>query len=384
MSAHISRRTILSGIAGATVLTAGGYRKAFSQEVLTIGATLPITGNLAAAGQQQQNALLMAEEEINAAGGIGGKQLRIVVEDAQASNSSAVNAFIRLMREVNPPFMFLSSYTTQNLAVEQSVARAGIPCVYGGGGEAVANVGNKWLFRIRPEDSIQAKAMVDFGLNDLKAKKPAFIFVQNEFGQGVADSGTKLFKDAGIDVVAAESFRAGDSDFSAQILNVRNQGADLLFLVAYPREGALVLKQCHQLGFEPPIVTSSGVMLPAAIDLMEPAELSKVHGIVDVLLNTERGEEMARYVTTYQEKFGIRADAFGVCYYGAAHLLKQAIEAAGTEPEALRAYLAAVNGFQGIGQTFTADAKGNMVHSLDVVRFKDGTNVQEYIRTITA
>src|SRR5690606_7497643 len=146
---------------------------------------------------------------------------------------------------------------------------------------SVADVGNPLLFRIRPEDSIQARAMVDFGLKDMDAKKPAFLFVQNEFGQGVADSGTKLFKDAGVDVVAAESFRAGDSDFSAQIVNIRNKGADMLFLVSYPREGALVLKQCHQLGFEPPILTSSGVMLPAAIDLMEPDELKKVYGIVD-------------------------------------------------------------------------------------------------------
>lgn len=368
--------------ASATML--GGRMNAFAADAINIGATLPITGNLAAAGQQQQNALQMAQEEINAAGGIAGRPLNIVVEDAQASNSSAVTAFVGLMRRINPPFMFLSSYTTQNLAVEQSVARTGIPAFYGGGGEAVAQAGNKWLFRIRPEDSIQASAMVDFTLSDLKAKKPAFIYLQNEFGQGVVDAGTKLFADKGISVVAAESFRAGDSDFSAQILSVRNSNPDVLLLVAYPREGALVLKQCHQLGFEPPILTSAGVMLPAAIDLMEPEELTKVYGIVDVLLNDQRGDEMTRYVNTYNEKFKIRPDAFGVCYYSAAHLLKKAIEEAGLEPENLRNYLANVKDYSGIGQTFTADGKGNMVHAQDVVRFKAGTNVQEYIRTVSA
>jgi branched-chain amino acid transport system substrate-binding protein len=351
---------------------------------VSFGATLPLTGALAAAGQQQQNALQMAQSEINAAGGIAGRPLNIVFEDAQASNSSAVTAFIALMRRANPSFMFLSSYTTQNLAVEQSLARARIPAVYGGGGVSVADTGNKWMFRIRPEDSIQANAMVEFASKDLKTQRPGFIYLQNEFGQGVTEAATKLFATAGVSAVASESFRAGDSDFAAQILNLKNKSVDVLILVAYPREGALILKQCHQLGLAASILTSSGVMLPSAIDLMEPNELSKVYGIVDVLLAADRDPKVAGYVETYHRKFNIRPDAFGVCYYNAAFMLKQAVEAVGLDAEKLRTYLAAVKDFRGVGQTFTTDARGNMMHTQDIVRFEPGTNTQVYVRTVTA
>ena len=72
----------------------------------------------------------MAEDDINAAGGIKGRKLKIVFEDTQVSNSVAVNAFIKLAKDLNPPFIFLSSLSTQNLASEPEVLKAKIPTMY--------------------------------------------------------------------------------------------------------------------------------------------------------------------------------------------------------------------------------------------------------------
>ena len=135
---------------------------------IVIGATVPITGPLSLSGRQYYDSLQMAQDDINAKGGINGKKLKIVFEDTQASNSTAVNAFVKIYQEHKPPFVFLSSYSTQNLATSPEVLKAQVPVFYAGGADAVAEQGNKWMFRIRPYDAAAAIAMARFVKDGLK------------------------------------------------------------------------------------------------------------------------------------------------------------------------------------------------------------------------
>src|SRR4249920_2163173 len=89
---------------------------------IVVGAIVPITGPFAGAGLPYYNSLRMAQEDINAAGGIHGQKLRIAFEDTTANNSGAVNAYVKLVKQYNPPFIFLSSLSTQVLATEPEVA----------------------------------------------------------------------------------------------------------------------------------------------------------------------------------------------------------------------------------------------------------------------
>ncbi len=119
----------------------------------------------------------MAEEDINKAGGIKGRKLKFVFEDTQGSNSTAVNAYVKLAQETKPSFFFLSSYSTQNLAVSPEVKKIQVPAMYAGGVDAIAEGGNEWMFRIRPADSLAATGMVDCVTTVLNAKK-ADIYVE--------------------------------------------------------------------------------------------------------------------------------------------------------------------------------------------------------------
>jgi branched-chain amino acid transport system substrate-binding protein len=160
-------------------------RAADASDPLRIGSVVPLTGPFNASGQQYHFSLQMVQDEINAKGGIAGRKLEIVFADSRDSNAAAVNAFIKLNKELNTPFMFLSSYTTQNLATEPEVTKAALPCVFAGGGDAVHERKNRWMFRIRPYDGLQSQAMSEVLLNDIKSTKPAILYVQNDFGQGV-------------------------------------------------------------------------------------------------------------------------------------------------------------------------------------------------------
>ena len=379
----LSRRTTLKGAAAAAGIATFSYPvRGHAADTLQIGSVVPLTGPLNASGQQYHYSLQMAQDEINAKGGIAGKKLEIVFADTRDSNAVAVNAFIKLNKDLNAPFMFLSSYTTQNLATEPEVAKAKFPVAYSGGGDAVNDRDNKWMFRIRPNDGIQGQALTQLLLQDLKAKKPAILYIQNDFGQGVAKTVEHLCKEAGAEPVGVESYGARDKDMSAQLLGFKSKNADALVMVSYGADGALIIKQAKQMGFDVPRITSSGVMVPAALNLLTADELKDTYGMIDAFIDESRQDATGDYARRFRARFGVKADPYGSCYYDAAFMLKEGIEKAGTEPDKLRAWWAQVKGWKGVTQTYRTDIKNNMVHSISTVKFKPGTTEMVFIRDL--
>ena len=199
---------------------------------IVIGGTVPITGPLATSGLLYYDALHMAEEDINAAGGIHGIPVDIIFEDTQQSNSTAVSAFIKLVQDHDPVAVFLSSYTPQNFAVEPEVTRAAVPSFYAGGADGLHQRGNPWMFRIKQPDSVIVDAMVDTVINRLGKRRPAILYIQNDYGQGLAKDAEGRFKAIGVDPIL-ESYQASDNDLTPQLLSAVGQGADILLSVGF-------------------------------------------------------------------------------------------------------------------------------------------------------
>ena len=121
-SKHLfGRRKVMAGAAATAGLTIWSQRLSAQSGEVAVGAMVPITGPFNVSGQQYHFSLQMAQDEINAKGGVAGKKLKIVFEDVKDSNSIAVNAYLKVVRDINPPLILLSSYTTQNLATEPEV-----------------------------------------------------------------------------------------------------------------------------------------------------------------------------------------------------------------------------------------------------------------------
>ncbi|MDB5615912.1 ABC transporter substrate-binding protein [Tardiphaga sp.] len=379
---RVSRKDFLKGMLAATALPFVGLAHAQQKESILVGATVPITGPLSLTGKQYYNSLMMAEEDINKAGGIGGRNLKIVFEDTQASNGTAVNAYVKLAQETKPSFFFLSSYSTQNLAVAPEVKKSQIPAMYAGGADVVAEGGNEWMFRIRPADSVSAAGMVQCALQVLNTKKPGILYIQNDFGQGGAQTAAKAFEAAGVPVAGMEAYGQNDKDFSAQLLSLRGKGADVILIFNYPQDGALVLRQAKMLGFKIPLVSSSAALVPAALQLLSPSDLEGVWGVVDAFMDPSAGGTMKDFVERYKAKFGTEPDPYGLAYYDGAMLMAEGMRKVGTDAKALREWLAGVKKWQGIGHVYDYDAKGNGVFDLAVVKAKAGTKTLEFVRAV--
>jgi branched-chain amino acid transport system substrate-binding protein len=374
-------RKVLLKLAAASVTAMTGA-SSFAQGAIEIGATVPLSGPAALSGTQYHNSLRLAEEHINKAGGINGKPIRFVFEDAQSTNPTALNAFMKIVQEKKPAFIFLSSYSTQNMAVAPEVLKASVPVMYAGGADALHALKNPYMFRIRPADSTAAVAMAQFVKGTLKATKPGIIYIQNDFGQGAAKAAAKTLADAGINVVASEAYGSSDKDMSAQLLSLKNKGADAIIALSFPQDGALLLRQIKTMGLKQPVVASSGTFLPAAMQLMSPADLENVWGVIDVMLDTN--PNAAKFVKEYKSRFRVDADAYAAVYYDGAMILADGLRKVGPEPEKLRDYLTRVRNYPGVAGTFSFDGSGNGLHEVTVVNFKKGTKDMVFVTKVAA
>jgi branched-chain amino acid transport system substrate-binding protein len=377
---RITRRPLLLGAAAGLATPAMVQAQAGD---IPLGVTVPLTGPLAGSGQQYHFSLQMARDDINAAGGINGRRVRMVFEDTQASNSIAVNAFVKLVRELNPPFVFLSSLSTQNLATEPEVTRAQIPVMYAGGADVIHERRNPFMFRLRPYDTVTTTALAKTVIERVGARRPGLIYVQDDFGQGSANIIEGLFQRSGLTVAGKESYGARDNDVSAQLLNLRNRGADCIVAFSYIRDGALVISGRRSLGINLPMVTSGSTTLPATLALLEPADLQNLYSTTDAFLDASQGPKVADYVERFQRRFNLRPDPFGSCYYDGAMILADIMRRVGPDRAAIRAALAQLNGFEGVTQTFRADQFGNLAHATTVVRFRPGTKDFELVERVS-
>jgi branched-chain amino acid transport system substrate-binding protein len=363
-------------------LSAANAQTAESKGDIVIGATVPLTSSYALSGKAYYDTLRMAEEDINSSGGINGRRVKIEFVDTANSNTTAVTAFKKVVETSSPVMVFLNSYTVQNLAAEPEVRRAQLPVMYLGGGESVAERNDPWMFRVRPSDGLAAKVAANFAASDLKLKKVGLMGVEGDFGEGGMRAATEALTALGVTVVDHQTYRASDKDMSAQLLALKNNGAEGIILFPYSPEVSIILRQRRQLSLGIPLIGASPTCRTGAMTLMSEQDLDGVYCFTDSFLVGNSDERVRDWVDRFTKKFDSPPDPYGVAAYDGIFIVKKAIETAGTDPKALRDAIASTKDFKGVGGVFSFDAKGDGVHSMVVLKTRPGTKDLELIKTV--
>ena len=366
----VNRRRFVYG--SGSVLAAPGLARAQTAEI-AVGACLPLTGPLARQAEQAHAALKLAQDEINAGGGLAGRKLKIVFEDTQASGGGAAKAFAKLVKEIDPPLMFLSGAAAQVLAVEAIAAKAMLPVMHAAGADDLQLRQNPYLFRLRPNDTVMAAALCLAVTRQMKAKRPGLLFVDDEFGRASARFASAQFAAAGLETAAMEAYDSRDDDVSRQLLRIKASGADAIAAFTHIRDGALAVSGRRALGIDLPMAVSGGTADKAALALLAEADLTNLYTVVDAVVDGAEDQRAAAYAKRFRSRAGLAPDASGASYYDGAMMLAQAIRRGGAERGSIRAALAGIDGYQGVAQTYRTDAAGNMAHAAAIAVFRPGT-----------
>ena len=330
---------------------------AWAQEPIKIGALFSVTGPPSFLGEPERNTANMVVDEINKAGGIKGKKIKLIVYDTQGDATKAVQAATRLIKEDKVSAIIGPSTTGETMAVIPVVEAAGIPLISCAAGVKITEPVKKWVFKTAQNDSLAVQRIYD-NLRKRNITDVAILTVSDGFGASGREQLKLQARNFGMHIVADEIYGPNDTDMTAQLVKIRGSKAKAIICWGTNPGPAKVARNAKQLGLNLPLYMSHGVSSKKFIELAGDAAdgiiLPSGRVIVaNMLPKTDpQKKSLLAYVNGYKSQFRTEGDHFGGHAWDAIMLLKGAIERGGGEPAAIRGELEKTKNFKGIGGIF--------------------------------
>ena len=351
------------------VTAAVGGGLAIAGEQIRIGFTPPITGGSAAEGALQTKALKIALKEINESGGVNGKQINIVYVDNQSTNPGALAALQRAVEQEKVLALVGVVKSTQILAMSDAVKTYAIPTMIGGTNATLTRQGNPWLFRVRPDDSVAAAAMVKYVKEDTTMTKIGILHDADAFGTGGADLVEKGAKELGLTVVRRDKYTTGTRDYTAQLLALKNVGAEIMILYGTnPEDVAVIMRQYRQLGSPFKYLGSPSSGNKDALNLAKELAV----GLLAVNDFTPGTPEIQKYADAYKKEFGEVYDAANAWSHDGLNILVNAIRKGGEDRAKIREAILATQGYKGVLGTFNFTPNGDGLSAVSICEIQPG------------
>lgn len=341
-------------------------------DAIKIGVISSLTGSVSTYGQSVRNAVTMAVEDINAAGGINGRQISLIILDDKGDGTEAAQAARRLIDRENVALILGPVITPAVMAVAPICQAAGVPMLTPTGtGDQITSVGD-YIFRGAYKDSFQGRVMAQFAIEYLGLKEAAIIYdVANDYSVGLRTAFKTTFEELGGKIVAEESYSTGDTDFSAQLTSLAMRNPEALFIPDYYSTAGPILMQARLMGMD-------AVML--GVDGWDSPDLSALAGgfeeggyIVNHYSADVDSPATQDFIARYKEAFGQAPDALAALGYDGTLIVAKALEAAGsTDPEALKNALGTVGDIEGVTGTINMDPEGTPIKSAVILRITGG------------
>jgi branched-chain amino acid transport system substrate-binding protein len=360
----------------------GGKDTGSAETTITIGGIFPLSGDVAVYGVEAQRGIQLAIEEINAAGGVGGKKIVLISEDDEGNPEKTVNAYTKLTSQNRVKIIIgsLTSGCTQALA---SLAQAHKVLLIAPAATmtTITDAGD-YIFRACFIDPFQGTVGGIFAARELGKTKAAVLYDNgNDYSVGLTENFVTAFQQNGGTVVGRESYNKGDVDFNAQLTIIKSANPDVIYLPDYYSTVSLIAKQLRAQGITTPIVGADGWD-----GLTENAGDEVLNGFYSNHYAPDSTEaRVANFVKAFQTKYKSVPVSFAALGYDSMYMLRDAlIRANSTDPTAVRDALAKTDGTYVTGN-LRFDAKRNPIKSavmVELIKGGDGKLTTAYKSTV--
>lgn len=259
---NFTRRGILASTALAAIAFSVAPASAQRAEPC-IGGSWELTGPLAHIGRQIRYGVETALAEINAAGGVLGQQLQLRVYDDIGEPPRAVDNALRIGEQDNCIAMIGGARTPSAIALRETLHDMGMPWigVVSAGVRVLNHEGtrNEWMFRVGLNDGIVAPFLVQNALDLAPSGKIGFMYEATAWGQGALPVVNAAAETAGVTFASVETFNIGDTDMTAQLMRLRDAGAEALVFYGVDGETDAILRSMERLDYRPPLVAALGI-----------------------------------------------------------------------------------------------------------------------------
>ena len=340
---------------------------------IKIGQYASLTGKEASFGQASHRGVALAVDELNAHGGILGREVEFLVEDIQSKPGESATAVKKLIARDEVVAVLGGNASTNSLEAAPVCQAAHVPMIAISSTNPKVTAMGSYIFRACFIDSFQGAVLAKFSHDTLHAKRVALLTsVSAPYSVGLSRVFRERFTAAGGEIVAEQKYTEGDKDFRAQLTAIKSLAPDAIAATGYYTEAALICRQARDLGLDLPIIGGDGWEAPQLIYLGGAA-------VEGTYYSTHySAESPAPEVQLFIKKFRARydgetPDAVAALGYDAMMLLADAITRAGTTAgPRLRDALAATKDFPGVTGRTTIDAERNTSKPAIIVTVKDG------------
>ncbi|CAH2714033.1 Leucine-, isoleucine-, valine-, threonine-, and alanine-binding protein [Neobacillus rhizosphaerae] len=361
-------------MAGCNSSTSGDGEKG---DTIKIGANLELSGGVASYGQSIKEGIELAFEEINK-DGINGKKLKLVPFDNKSDAPEAINGATKLISQ-DKVVAIIGAATSGNTIAQAEIAQSNkIPLLTPTGTNPDVTVKggklNDFVYRTCFIDPFQGTVAANFAVNELKVKTAAvFIDTASDYSKGLAASFKELFAKEGGKVVLEEAYVAKDTDFHAQLTNIKGKNPDFIFVPGYYEEVGLIVKQARELGINVPMMGADGWDSPKLVELAGNEALNNTF-ITNHYSSGDSDQKVQEFVKAFKAKYKDKSpDAFNALGYDSAYFIADAIKRAGSsDPKKIQKALAETDGLSLVTGKMKLDDKHNPIKSAVILEYKNG------------
>ena len=315
---------------------------------IVVGEYGSLTGGQATFGQSTHNGIMLAVDEINSAGGVSGRKIRVITEDDQSKSEEAANAVTKLISQNNVIAVLGEVASSASLAAAPICQSNKVPMISPSStNEKVTKVGD-YIFRMCFIDPYQGEAMANFVSKQLGMKNAAILIdVKSDYSTGLAANFERVFLANGGKIVGKQSYAQGDSDFRSQLTTLKAANPEMIFVPGYYNEIGQIAIQARDLGMKQPLAGGDGWESPKLFEIGGKALdgcFYSNHYHVD-----DPDPSVRDFVQKYQERFGAKPDSLSALAYDSTRVLAEAIKRAGTtDGPKLRDEIAKTANFKGV------------------------------------
>jgi branched-chain amino acid transport system substrate-binding protein len=311
------------GEGGATATSAGGG----SGEIL-IGEYGSLTGPQATFGTSTHNGIMMAMDEINAAGGINGRKIKVLTEDDQSKQEEAANAVTKLISQNSVVAVLGEVASSCSIAGGDVCQKSKIPMITPSSTNPQVTQKGDYVFRMCFTDDQQGHSLAEYVGKNLGVKSAALLTdVKSDYSQGLGHYFEERFTQLGGKIVARASYSNGDADFKAQLSSVKGSNPQILFVPGYYTDIGQIAIQARDLGITAPLVGGDGWESPKLIAIGGKALEGSFYS--NHYFYGDPNPVVHDFVEKYKARYHETPDAMAALAYDAARVLADSIKRAG-------------------------------------------------------
>jgi branched-chain amino acid transport system substrate-binding protein len=349
---------------------------AYGQDI-PIGFFAPITGPAAADGASAKHAVELGLKEVNDGGGINGRKVNLIIYDDRLNPQEAVAIANKLIEKDKVVGVASGSYSGPTRVTAPIFQKAGMPMVAGYAvhpdvtWDPKEKKPNDFCFRNGFLGEIEGAAAAEFAVKNLRGKKMALIFMDNDFGRAISSGFAERAEKLGAAILTKQMYKfPGEKDFRPFLTRIKEGNPDIIFAAGYYNEAASIVRQSKELGIKSQILGEEGFDSPKFLEIAGPA----AEGVI-IATNLDRDDPrplVQNFLKNYRKAYNEDADMVGASSYDAFMILVNAIRKAGTDPKAIQKALLEMKDYNGLTGKISRFVQGEVVKPVQIQVVKGG------------